>query len=304
MKTVCILLSTYNGEKYLDDQLHSLRLQKNICSFLIIRDDGSSDSTISIIEKWQQRYPDWILLVKGKNIGFVSSFTELLRTALKKFPHIQYFSFCDQDDVWLEDKLSTAVNYLSKYSDDLPTLYFSNLTVVDTNLNKICLFWNQYEVRLSKHGALVQNFAPGCTEVFNRKAAEAYITHYPKCVLFHDYLMFQICTFLGQVIYDPSSHILYRQHGNNQVGKKTRFQRYIAFLKKPMSKGTCLQYVEAFCEAYKSELSIDDLLIICKLLNYKNDFLCRLSLIFDRKIKFTNLESNLLLKLKVLMGWL
>lgn len=309
MKSICILLSTYNGEKFLDEQLQSLRSQKGIDSYLLIRDDGSSDSTVSIINKWQQRYPGWILFIKGENVGFVSSFTELIKIALREFPTVQYFSFCDQDDVWLDDKLSVAISHLSNQKEEVPTLYFSNLTVVDADLNTICSFWEKNEVQITKQGALIQNFAPGCTEVFNRSAAEAYVTHYPDYVPFHDYLMYQICVFLGKVIYDESSHLLYRQHGNNQVGKKTRFQRYVSFLKKLISNGAssqkiCLRYNQSFMKAYKAELSVEDLLIFYKLLNYKNNIFYRLSLFFDNEIKFTNLESNLLLKVKVLFGLL
>lgn len=304
METVCILLSTYNGERFLNDQLHSLLNQKGVNTYLIIRDDGSTDSTISIIKEWKLCYPNWIFYEEGTNLGSTKSFSVLLGTALKKFPNVQYFSFCDQDDIWLENKLAVAIEHLTKSKDSVPALYFSNLEVVDVTLNKIELFWRKNEVQVSKPGSLVQNFASGCTEVFNKAAAVTYIRHVTAEVSFHDYFMYQMCLFLGEVVYDDTPHILYRQHGNNQVGKKRSILRYIQFLRKPLAKTKCLESNRIFLESFKSQLCLDDIFIFSKLLNYKDNSFSKLSLFVDNKIRFTNLKSNILLKVRILLGLL
>ena len=308
MEKVCILLSTYNGESFLEEQLQSLKKQIGVETCLMIRDDGSSDNTIQIINRWQSNNPGWITLEKGKNLGFFKSFSKLLCLALKQHPDAQYFAFCDQDDVWLEKKLSTTINQLKSLNSERPLLYFSNLTVVDNNLQETCSFWKDGEVEISKHRALVQNFAPGCTEVFNRLAAEVYAQHYPQKAKFHDYLIYLICVFMGSVIYDENSYILYRQHQNNTVGYVNRMQVYVRFFKRLFhrkeNKYGSYEFAVDFLDSFKSYLSVEDILIINELINYKSSFWAKLALIFNNKIKSSKIESNILFKVKVLMGWL
>ena len=107
---VVILLSTYNGEKYLKEQLDSLLNQtyKNIDIY--IRDDGSKDETVNIIKKYQNEY-DNIHLEEGKNLGFIKSFFELLKNGDE---NVDIYSYCDQDDIWEEDKIERAVKFINK----------------------------------------------------------------------------------------------------------------------------------------------------------------------------------------------
>ena len=97
---VMVLLSAYNGEKYLDTQLQSLREQIYEHVRVIVRDDGSTDNTIKILEKWHNKYPEWLTWYSGTNIGYKKSFITLLYDA----PESDYYAFCDQDDFWKEDK--------------------------------------------------------------------------------------------------------------------------------------------------------------------------------------------------------
>lgn len=96
---VIILLSSYNGEKYISEQLDSLIAQEQIDSKVFIRDDGSKDSTWSIIEAYLAKYPESFFLIRGENVDFAQSFTVLLKDAVIRFPQTNYFAFCDQDDV-------------------------------------------------------------------------------------------------------------------------------------------------------------------------------------------------------------
>ena len=137
---VCVLMSTYNGENYIVEQINSILKQINVTVELIIRDDGSSDNTSSIIRKFENDYSN-ILFIQGENVGVGRSFMELLKYA----PESDYYSFADQDDVWLEDKLCRAVNMIKELENEgvdncrhqiLPVLYSSNQILVDENLNK------------------------------------------------------------------------------------------------------------------------------------------------------------------------
>ena len=127
---VAIIMSTYNGEKYIQEQLDSLINQtyKNI--EIYIRDDGSKDNTINIIKDYISKN-DNISLVEGENIGFINSFFELLNMC----DDADYYAYCDQDDVWMDDKISRAVSFLSNTDKDKPALYFSNSDYCDSNLN-------------------------------------------------------------------------------------------------------------------------------------------------------------------------
>ena len=124
MKKVQVLLSTYNGEKYLKEQLDSIIAQKGVDVHILARDDGSKDDTIKILEGYEN-----IDIIKGSNIGVCKSFFELIN----KSGEYDYYSFADQDDVWDCDKLVIAINKLEKCNSK-PAVYASNTRLVDANL--------------------------------------------------------------------------------------------------------------------------------------------------------------------------
>lgn len=110
-KKIVILMSTYNGEKYISDQIESIMRQKTSADILLkIRDDGSKDDTCEIIEEKQSKYPGKIILIKGENIGYNNSFFYLI----KNISGFEYYALSDQDDVWLEDKIETAIKNIEE----------------------------------------------------------------------------------------------------------------------------------------------------------------------------------------------
>lgn len=299
---VCILLSTYNGEKYLEQQLESLRMQEGVELKILVRDDESKDRTVSIIKRWQTDYPSLIDFVQGENVGFAMSFTRLLQIAVEKYPDAEYYAFCDQDDVWLPEKLRKAVEKLQVESKVIPVAYCSNTRLVDADLRFMRMGWKKGEARLSKERALIQSFATGCTMVFNRKAAETYVSHLPEVIKVHDFLMYQLCMFLGKVVYDENSYILYRQHGNNQIGKPG----FLARLKKRMHGHYKEHILELqnyrFLKAYKDLLSVDDIGLISRIAFYRRNLFSRLALLFDGRIRYTSMESNFFYLIKIIIG--
>ncbi len=129
---VAILLSTYNGEKYLEEQLDSLLLQSYQDFVVYIRDDGSSDRTVNIINQYVMKDNRFINVGNSENLGCAASFINLLRNA-----SADIYMFCDQDDYWLPNKLQRAVDYFSAIDPLQPTLYHCDLSVVDEKLNII-----------------------------------------------------------------------------------------------------------------------------------------------------------------------
>ena len=133
---VTVIMSTYNGSSYLASQLESLLVQKDVAIRLFVRDDGSSDDTVQILQRYAHRFLS-LDIVEGENLGATESFHVASQLALEKNDPADYYAFCDQDDIWLENKLSIAVNQLSKITSDKPLLYFSNLMMVNNQMDLI-----------------------------------------------------------------------------------------------------------------------------------------------------------------------
>ncbi|WP_162151124.1 glycosyltransferase family 2 protein [Haploplasma modicum] len=208
-----ILLSTYNGEKFLKKQLESLYDQtyKNIKIY--IRDDGSTDNTLKILDEEQKKGK--ILFYSGKNKGVAESFWELIKNASDS----DYYAFCDQDDFWLKDKIEKSVKRLVKEDKNMPLLYMSNVKIVDSNLNVIKDDKKDYEYIENPKRALIKSLSPGCTFVFNYKSI-LLLRKYNGKVDIHDWMTHKIISLHGKVIKDYDSTMLYRQHENNVIGAK------------------------------------------------------------------------------------
>lgn len=226
---VCILMSTYNGEKYLEEQLESLVRQEGVEVRILVRDDGSKDATCVILNKWQEK--GLLTWYTGENKGPAQSFMDLLYNA----PEADYYAFCDQDDVWLPNKLRIAIDKLTSHEKEL-ALYISTTKLVDQNLNFIGLDCNKYNYTFGE--SFLRNPATGCTMVFNRKLYEKVISYKPSYIYMHDGWVYKICLMLNGFLYhDSESYILYRQHLHNVVGGRKSFikrwkRRYNIFMKK------------------------------------------------------------------------
>ena len=214
---VAILVSTYNGEKYLREQMDSLLRQEGVAVEIFVRDDGSTDSTISIIEDYAKKNSNVHLNI-GKNLGVGNSFMNLVEHAPDDF---DYYAFSDQDDIWLENKLSKAIEAIKDI--DGPALYCSNQALVDSAGKRIGIRFDTTP-DLSAEKILVHNNATGCTMVWNSDLQKVLRTHQPSQELLknriHDVWVGMVASVCGKIVYDENSYILYRQHENNVVGAK------------------------------------------------------------------------------------
>lgn len=229
-KKVLVLLSSYNGEKFISEQISSILNQTNVSIKLLIRDDGSSDNTTAIIEKI--RSPR-ITLIHGDNIGCIRSFTQLVVAAQKEYDDFDYIAFADQDDIWEADKLYAATQSLATLDDTTPNLYFCNMNLVDKNDKHKC-FLRSCRMNITKENSLFGGIAAGCTMVFNKTAVNYYCLKPIEGGVYHDYWLFLICVFWGRVLYDTNAYIHYRQHENNVLGLHNRmsyFKRILSRLK-------------------------------------------------------------------------
>ena len=290
---VNILLSTYNGEKYLHELLNSLDKQSYPFFKITIRDDGSSDNTINIIENYAKNRNN-LKLIKGKNLGVIKSFFTLVQEA----DNSDYYAFCDQDDVWLPNKIERAINAISLYPKNRPVMYCSAYNLVDENLNSIGKTSNKAK-RPSLENALVENIATGCTIVINKAAHNILINKLPQNALMHDWWMYLVVVVFGDVIYDPVPSILYRQHGSNAIGVKVniiaKWMNRIKQYRSRRGERFISQQVSEFYELYKDELDIHNSELITRFL--QNGFFYRIYNILNGTIYRHSIIDNFIFKI-------
>lgn len=212
--SVCILMSTYNGEKFIDEQIKSILNQSDVDVALYIRDDGSTDNTVDILKRYLSNYKE-IELVVGRNVGVKRSFAELVLSA----PESDYYAFADQDDVWYQDKLLTAINKLKELNDDTPCLYLSNQNCVDSNgtflYERFSTEYSQPELIYS----VFNNEYSGCTMVFNKRLFEKLYQFYKylanRDTILQDVAAVLVAQITGTIVYDSEPHMDFRRHGDN-----------------------------------------------------------------------------------------
>ena len=274
-------MSTYNGEKYLKEQIDSILNQTYKEINLLIRDDGSTDQTVSILQEYTEKYSN-ISYYAGKNIGVQKSFFDLMQKTNKD---MDYYAFSDQDDVWLPDKIQRAVELLEQQdSKNQPLLYGGEVFYASENLQHIKKFAYKNLRPPTFGNALVENIFIGCTEVFNKELLKLVITHLPDCKILHDWWLYLTATCFGKAIYDKNAYILYRQHDKNQVGMQNnwirRWKKRIGNFKN--LKHSLRIQAQNFLLIYGKEYKEYDLVLL--LAKYKNSRKKKWQLIFSKKV--------------------
>jgi glycosyltransferase involved in cell wall biosynthesis len=218
--TVHILLATHQGARYLREQLESIKAQNYEAWTLTVSDDGSTDGTLEIIEVFASQQKDRVISVlRGPCQGVTANFFSLLNVA-PSHKQSDLYAFCDQDDVWLPDKIERAVCLLGKsiHTQELPLLYCARTRLVDEQLRPIGL--SRIPSRpLTFGNALTQNIASGNTMVFNRSLLTLLRKIPPIHSVWHDWTAYQVATACGGTLfYDETPALLYRQHASNVIG--------------------------------------------------------------------------------------
>lgn len=300
---VLVLMSTYNGEKYLKEQIDSVLSQKKVEVKLLVRDDGSTDSTQNILKEYENQ--NRLVWYTGENKKAGKSFADLLIKA-HEYEDINYYAFCDQDDFWLEEKLFNAIKLLKKEDDKHQLLYCSNLFVVDKELKNKKLKYPKNYVKISLENSLAESYGTGCTMVFNKPVVDFFYLHTPNILHLHDLWIYHQCIIFGRVIYDSNSFILYRQHENNVVGANFGFKsklknkiKSIRTLKKQHYREIEAQEI---INVYNDLLKSDDFEIIRQVAYYKKSVKCFFKLFFSLKIRRRKFMNNLFFKLRILLG--
>ena len=206
---VAILLSTYNGEKYLREQIDSILNQTYTNFELIVRDDGSKDNTVKIIKEYIEKSDKEITLIEGKNLGFIKSFFDLLKRG-----DADYYAYADQDDIWLPNKIELAVKSLDALDQSKPNMAFSNVDYYDTEMNFIGN-GDSKNKKPSFLNSLYECINQGMTMVINKTAREYIINNIPEKCFFHDWWTYMICAGFGNVVQDDVVTVKYRRAKTN-----------------------------------------------------------------------------------------
>lgn len=294
---IAVLLSSYNGEPYIRVQIDSILAQKSVNIHLYIRDDGSTDQTKKIIQEYADKN-DNIYLINcshDENLGIKLSFLSLLQYALLDNRDFQYFAFADQDDYWLPEKLSQAIDFINQNKKmNSSCLYYSNKTIVDKNLSLIRYenihFYNDF------FEGFTQSLASGCTMVFNRALAICAVSPIPEFDCYHDAWIHRLAKSVGaEILFDKRSFILYRQHGDNNVGAIPEHKRL--HLEKFFFKRKQKFYKKFYYEIYrhhKDELCADGEKYIHLLINYDKNIASASKLAFDPQARKRGVFYNIL----------
>lgn len=292
-------MSTYNGERFLQEQLDSILSQQGVEVCLLVRDDGSSDNTCKILSDYASRYPN-IVWKSCENVGFVRSFSSLVRMATTSDIDADYYAFADQDDIWMPNKLETACSVLASKDNSKPNLFTSNSMQIDAKGRELEPFHKGPEPKFRKGNVLVFGTEQGCSMVFNKKAIELYSADEPS-LTWHDRWMYHICYFLGSVTYDHQPLFYYRRHEKNALanhkagsleGEPSKIVRVyrILFVEPPVTNH--VEMAREFYDHFASRLNKDDKKLFRRFIVCRKSIVSKIYMLFSRYFIYPYYDAN------------
>ncbi|GKU31641.1 glycosyltransferase [Clostridium folliculivorans] len=303
---VTILMSTYNGSKYLEQQIQSIMNQdigiNNIN--ILIRDDNSKDDTNTILKRFENQNNN-INVINGENLGPAYSFWELIR---KVDLESDYYAFSDQDDIWLPDKISSAIKVVQSYEE--PVLYYCNALYVDKSGQSLERYALNKENHLSVPTLMAGVTALGCTMIFNKSAMKIFKAAQLTGIEMHDRTCYIIMYLIGKIVYDKTYHIHYRQHDNNVIGNSEnkslkrimkRFKQSYALWFKSQEHSAVIQ-ANDMLNNYSSMLRREDREYLELISTYKHNLRKKFKLIFDHNIKHIEKGTRRSYRLRILLN--
>ncbi|WP_157937539.1 glycosyltransferase family 2 protein [Vibrio breoganii] len=305
-------MATYNGEKFIREQLDSIFQCDNANHYIrkiIISDDHSDDDTVTIIKSIDNEQIE--LVYNNQNSGVISNFENAL-----KYSTAEYVIFCDQDDVWNKNKLNVLLSGICELdkTTKVPALFFSDIEVVDEDLNVITpSFWGHQSINpetINDDLSLIfNNVAPGCSMIVNRSLLIKALP-FPENIIMHDWWLVLCAKYFGVISYSPIATLKYRQHENNTLGANseshiTRVNRLKKINSNTMStivlqckeladsleKGVTRQSNVQIIAELNSLTIYQRLILIKKILSKKNKLLRNLKLTF-RVISYRSTSGN------------
>lgn len=302
MKTVQVLMSTYNGGSNIIKQVNSIQNQKNVKVLLTIRDDGSNCKTLDVLKSLDKEYKN-IKIIYGKNIGYKKSFLTLLSQRTKN--NVDYYAFSDQDDVWDEEKLNRAVNMLDKETNEIK-LYTSSLSIYDEKMKYIKKS-DISNIPNNIYSFFTRNRFAGCTYVFSTRLAEL-SSNYENLnfgnseMPAHDFLLGAFAYTFGIVVIDSESYIKHIRYpssvtsGGNGIKKRVQIEFFNTFRR----KDTRQHMAEVLINKDEKIISKKVIHFLELVKNYKSKIKNKVQLV--RFLNCGNTIGNIEATVKVLIG--
>lgn len=293
---VSVLLSTYNGHKYIKELVDSVLNQEGVDVILQVRDDGSNDDTIEILKNYNDSR---IIINKGTNLGPAKSFLTLLNECQDS----DYYAYCDQDDVWYSNKLITAINEIKSYNS--PTLFISTYDVVDENLNKLMKFDMNFTRPLRLQETLIYRAPSACNMVFNHSLKQLISKTVPDSARMHDFWTLLVAEVHNcNIITKDVALIQYRQHAGESVGITPSASTRLKRLVKSLRHGNNERWRQAkeLYDIYFNDIPNENKRILKEMIDYRDSFKNKLILFKDKQFVTSNTYIDLLFKFSVLIG--
>lgn len=287
MNSVCVLMSTYNGEKYIRQQIDSILNQKMVNVSLIIRDDGSSDKTIEIIDEFIKN-DKRVKLYCGDNVGACESFLNLIWNVGLDY---DYYALSDQDDYWMDNKIISAIESINNCNKE-KRVYCSNVIVTDAELNPLHNRILEKKYEYSFGNSLLESKVTGCTVVMEKSFMVLLRQKKkPEKQYIHDWWIYKMATCYGTLIYDVNAYMYYRQHDNNTIGLSNgiigRIKRFIN------NAGKIKSYVKEQNREFEEIYDLtDEAKYLVNIINHH-----KFKLMMDKRIRRTSSFENIIYKM-------
>lgn len=309
MKRIHVLLSTYNGEKYVREQINSILNQTWENTLLYVRDDGSSDGTLAILREYESQ--GRLVLEAGRNVGFIRSFFWLVGHC----GDADYYAYADQDDVWAPNKLEFAMERIeeemhradAEESGQSPLLYFSNYDLCDEELNFISHAEPEtVQKQPSFRNAITDCMPLGFNSVFNHAARAVMKKDIPRHSCGHDWWTYMVCQGMGRVIYDARRTVKHRRTGNNVSAGGMNFIRFQIWRIKKFVVGGYFKNIRMmlaeYWQLYRDRLSEEDRKLLSLFVRRNYNLIAALRKVFYPRMFRQNIVDELMLRFLFLIG--
>ena len=277
MERVNIIMASYQGEKYIEEQLESILESTKVDVFVTVYDDGSKDRTKEIVSSYEKQYPGKVKLILNEhNLGLTKNFLHGLLDN-----EFSYVMFSDQDDVWNPDKVKKTLDCMKreeeKQPQGTPVIVFTDALVVDGELNPMYPSFHRSQgldtSKLDLAHMMMENKMMGCTMMLNRGMIEK-VTQLPEHARYHDWWLGLIAAAYGTIVYLPEATIKYRQHGKNMVGNQS-FGTYVAnrissLREQRKALYATVQQAEEFYKMYQETMPKDQLELVRRMVEIKS----------------------------------
>lgn len=300
---VAVLMSCFNGETYIRQQIESiLNQQRNFTLELWVRDDSSTDGTKAILQEYANKGKlHWY---QGENKGPAYSFLDVLNTARD----YDYYAFADQDDFWYLNKLESAIQILRESQTGIePLLYFCNAELVGESLQPLGRMVYQQTPKTDFYTLVCAGGCLGCTMVFNKSLAQKiWRKEKPDAIVMHDFYLSVLCLALeGKLIYDSDCHMQYRQHASNVIGVSGSFSKTIQNRLQSISQHTEIGIAEqakSILRLYGEEIQPEKREWLREIASYRNSFISRLRIAASSRTHYVNKNMSFTIRASILLG--